>query len=246
MSEGNNPLDALTQTVAQWSEFWRSAAGSSGAMGEAWSKSVLPFVLARAAESRSGAGNELADAIERMAQGPRLADVMDFDRKLLSAFSAWSEMQRKLAAYNVIAGRPWMRAAELYRSTVSSAPGEAAEEEGWRDRLGAWNTVVNDELIRNQRSEDFLAAQKELLRAATEFRARQTEINETITKIVGLPTQRDFDDVTRQLTELRRELRALSRHVGPADAAPPASGPVTAERPQASAAHPETNGGDGQ
>jgi hypothetical protein len=246
MSEGNNPLDALTRTVAQWSEFWRSAAGSSGAMGEAWSKSVLPFVLARAAESRSGAGNELADAIERMAQGPRLADVMDFDRKLLSTFSAWSEMQRKLAAYNVIAGRPWMRAAELYRSTVSSAPGEAAEGEGWRDRLGAWNTVVNDELIRNQRSEDFLAAQKELLRAATEFRARQTEINETITKIVGLPTQRDFDDVTRQLTELRRELRALSRHVGPAAAAPPASGPVTAERPQASAAHPETNGGDGQ
>ncbi len=245
MSEGNNPLDALTQTVAQWSEFWRSAAGSSGAMGEAWSKSVLPFVLARAAESRSGAGNELADAIERMAQGPRLADVMDFDRKLLSAFSAWREMQRKLAAYNVIASRP-LRAAELYRSTVSSAPGEAAEGEGWRDRLGAWNTVVNDELIRNQRSEDFLAAQKELLRAATEFRARQTEINETITKIVGLPTQRDFDDVTRQLTELRRELRALSRHVGPADAAPPAPGPVTAERTQASAAHPETNGGDGQ
>jgi len=66
-------------------------------------------------------------------------------------------MQRKLAAYNVIAGRPWMRAAELYRSTVySSAPGEAAEEEGWRDRLGAWNTVANDELIRNQRSEEFL------------------------------------------------------------------------------------------
>src|SRR5258708_2900136 len=145
MSEGNNPLDALTQTVAQWSEFWRSAAGSSGAIGKAWSKSVLPFVLARAAESRFGAGNELADAIERMAQGPRLADVMDFDRKLLSAFSAWREMQRKLVAYNVIASRPWMRAAEVYRSTVSSAPDEAAEEEDWRDRLGAWNTVANDE-----------------------------------------------------------------------------------------------------
>src|SRR5258706_3854444 len=143
MSEGNSPLDALTQTVARWGEFWRSAAGSSDAMGEAWSKSVLPFVLARAAESRSGVGNELADAIERMAQGPRLADVMDFDRKLLSAFSAWREMQRKLVAYNVIAGRPSMRAAELYGSTVSPAPGEAAEEEGCRDRLGAWPPSPN-------------------------------------------------------------------------------------------------------
>jgi len=60
-----------------------------------------------------------------------------------------------------------------------------------------------------------------LLQAATEFRTRQTEISETVTKIMGLPTQSDFDDVTRQLTELRRELRALSRRVD--TAAPKAS-----------------------
>ena len=29
----------------------------------------------------------------------------------------------------------------------------------------------------------------------------------------GLPTRKDFDDVTRQLTELRREVRALARQV---------------------------------
>jgi hypothetical protein len=27
----------------------------------------------------------------------------------------------------------------------------------------------------------------------------------------GLPSRKDFDDVTRQLTELRREVRALGR-----------------------------------
>src|SRR5271154_5159574 len=81
MSDENKPADFL----AQWTETWRSIAGDSSAMSEAWSKSVLPFILARATESKSGmgAGNELAEAIERMAQGPRLADVVDFDRKLL-------------------------------------------------------------------------------------------------------------------------------------------------------------------
>ena len=29
----------------------------------------------------------------------------------------------------------------------------------------------------------------------------------------GLPSRKDFDDVTRQLTELRREVRALTRQV---------------------------------
>jgi len=29
----------------------------------------------------------------------------------------------------------------------------------------------------------------------------------------GLPSRKDFDEVTRQLTELRREVRALERQV---------------------------------
>jgi uncharacterized protein YhaN len=29
----------------------------------------------------------------------------------------------------------------------------------------------------------------------------------------GLPSRKDFDEVTRQLTELRREVRALNRQV---------------------------------
>src|SRR5271163_4683094 len=106
MSEGSEQLETLSQTVAKWAEFWQSAASSSSAMGETWSKSVLPFVLARAAENRSGAGN-------------------------------------------AVAARPWTRAAELYGSTLSSAPGERADEKGWREQLGTWNAIANDELIRN-------------------------------------------------------------------------------------------------
>ena len=211
------PADPLTQTMAQWTEFWRSMAGQFGQPGavwssEAWSKSMLPFIMARATENRSGAGNELGDAIERLAQGPRLADVVDFDRKLLGVFTAWRELQSKLAAYNVIAARPWVRAAEQYNA-ATGANKENAAGDGWRDRLNAWHVLANDELIRNQRADDFLAAQKDLLQAATEFRARQTEINETVAKVFGLPTQSDFDDVTRQLTELRREVRALARRL---------------------------------
>lgn len=212
--EADQRIDAIAQATAQWGEFWRAMAGASNQMGDAWSKSVLPFIVSRATENRSGAVNELGEAIERLAQGPRLADVIDFDRKLASVFTAWSEMQRKLAAYNVIAARPWMRAAEQY-----NAAGSAGQEagEGWRERIGAWNAIASDELIRNQRADDFLAAQKELLQAATEFRSRQTEINETLARIFGLPTQSDFDDVTRQLTELRREVRSLSRRVEAAE-----------------------------
>lgn len=236
MSDENKPADLL----AQWTETWRSMAGGSSDMGEAWSKSVLPFILARATESKSGmgAGNELADAIERMTQGPRLADVVDFDRRLLSTFSAWTEMQKKLAAYNAVASRPWMKAAEKYQSTAGPAD-KVVSSENWRSLLGSWTALANDELLANQRTDEFLGVQRELLQAATEFRARQIEVSETVSKIMGLPTQSDFDDVTRQLTELRRELRALSRRVDAAGVARSAPPPA---KPDASAAAPAGEG----
>jgi hypothetical protein len=232
MSDENKPADLL----AQWTETWRSMAGASTEMGEVWSKSVLPFILARATESKSGigAGNELADAIERMAQGPRLADVVDFDRKLLSTFSAWTEMQKKLAAYNAVASRPWMKAAEKYQPTAGAAD-KVVSNENWRSLLGSWTALANDELLANQRTDEFLRVQRELLQAATAFRARQIEVSETVSKIMGLPTQSDFDDVTRQLTELRREVRALTRRVDTAADAGRASAPSTKSDPPAAA-----------
>jgi len=208
---GANPFGPL---AAQWMDSWRAMAGAAAGISENWSNSMLPFIIKRAAERGFGAaaGNDLAEAIERMAGGPRLADVVDFDRKLANMAAAWSELQSKLAAYQVVASRPWMRAAQHYNEKKPTTGG-GHDSAGWREQLGAWNELANEELIANQRSEDFLLAQKQLLQAATEFRIRQSEIAETIAAAFGIPTQRDFDDVTRQLTELRRELRALERRI---------------------------------
>jgi hypothetical protein len=206
-----NPFGPI---AAQWMESWRAMASTGAGTSETWSNTMLPFIMKRAAESGFGtsAGNDLAEAIERMAKGPRLADVLDFDRKLANVAAAWSELQNKLAAYHVVASRPWTRAAEQF--SARHGPNDKAKDAGWREQLGAWNELANEELIANQRTEDFLVAQKHLLQAATEFRARQSDIADTIAAMLGIPTQRDFDDVTRQLTELRREVRALERRVG--------------------------------
>lgn len=214
MAEDSSAANPLGPLAAQWMDSWRAMTGSAAGISETWSSSMLPFIMKRAAESGLGmaAGNDLGEAIERMAKGPRLADVLDFDRKLANMTAAWGELQSKLAAYQVVASRPWMRTAQQYKMQTT----QAGESPGWREQLGAWNELANEELIANQRSEEFLVAQKQLLQAATEFRARQSEISDTIAAVLGIPTQRDFDELTRQITELRREMRALERRVGAA------------------------------
>jgi len=210
MTETSKATDAVADAIAQWSENWRKVVDFSADVGEAWSKSMLPFILTRAAEKRAGFGDELGDAIERLAQGPKLADVWDIDRKLMNAFVAWSRMRQKLIAYNAVASKPWMRALERFNNAAPDRDGQA-EAQSWRENFAAWSSVANEELIHNQRSEDFLRVQRELLQAGIEFRKSQTELSETVSTLFGLPTQGDFDEITRQLTELRREVRALAR-----------------------------------
>jgi hypothetical protein len=50
-----------------------------------------------------------------------------------------------------------------------------------------------------------------LLQAALQYRSRQNDVADAISALFDLPTRRDLDEVTRQLTELRREVRALKR-----------------------------------
>jgi len=68
-------------------------------------------------------GNEMSVAMEKMAQGPRLADVWDIDRKMALVFGAWIEMHQKLANYNAVAAPPWTEASKRFLEAIVGGNG---------------------------------------------------------------------------------------------------------------------------
>jgi hypothetical protein len=214
MSEKNEPNATLSEPAPQWADLWQSFSESSKQIAEAWSNSMAPFMLARLLEHPGGfaVGNEMSDAIEKMAQGPRLADVWDIDRKMALVFGAWMEMRQKLANYNAVAAAPWTEASKKFLEAMQTAGGSNSLP-NWRDAFAKWSEISNEELIRNQRGDGFLHAQKELLQSGLKLRSRQDDVAEAASAMFGMPGRKDFDEVTRQLTELRREVRALSHRV---------------------------------
>ena len=216
MSEKNEPDAAPAESAPHWADLWQSFSESSKKIAEAWSNSMAPFMLARLLEHPGGfaVGNEMSDAIEKMAQGPRLADVWDIDRKMALVFGAWMEMRQKLANYNAVAAAPWTEASKKFLEAMSAATaGGSNSPSNWREAFAKWSEISNDELIRNQRGDGFLRAQRELLQSGLKFRSRQDDVAEAASAMFGMPGRKDFDEVTRQLTELRREVRALSHKV---------------------------------
>ena len=109
---------------------------------------------------------------------------------------------------------PWTEASKRFFETMSCDRYQRAPAPDWREAFAKWSEISNEELIRNQRTDGFLQAQKELLQAGLQLRSRQDDVAEAASAMFGLPTRKDFDDVTRQLTELAsREVRALARQV---------------------------------
>jgi hypothetical protein len=156
----------------------------------------------------------MSEAIEKMAQGPRLADVWDIDRKMALVFGAWMDMRQKLASYNAVTAAPWTEATKRFMEAMSAATDHGNKPPpDWREAFGKWSEISNEELIRNQRGDSFLRAQKELLQSGLKLRGRQDDVGEAAAAMFGMPGRKDFDEVTRQLTELRREVRALSHQL---------------------------------
>ena len=213
MGDKSEPTPPSADPTAQWSEMWQTFAESSKQMADAWSGSMGPFMLGRLMEKPAGftAGNEMSEAIEKMAQGPRLADVWDIDRKMALVFGAWIEMRQKLSVYNAVTSAPWNDVSKRFVDAMFAMTSEGKSVPNWREAFAKWSEISNEELIRNQRTDSFLQAQKELLQAGLKLRNRQDDVAEAASAMFGLLSRKDFDDVTRQLTELRREVRALGR-----------------------------------
>ena len=129
------------------------------------------------------------------------------------AFGAWIEMRQRLARYNAVAAAPWPEASKRFYETMSATASDGSPQPEWREAFAKWSEISNEELIRNQRTDGFLQAQKELLQAGLKLRSRQDDVAEAASAMLGLPARKDVDGVTRQLTELRREVRTLARQI---------------------------------
>nr|WP_234888448.1 poly(R)-hydroxyalkanoic acid synthase subunit PhaE [Sinorhizobium meliloti] len=135
----------------------------------------------------------------------------NLDRQVYALMAAWMDVGPRMAAYHAIASMPWNRAYKRYSATLADTKEEDAKGSDWRKAFEAWRAIADEELISNFRSQDFLVAQRELLRAALDLRTRQQEMADSVGKLFGVPSQQDFDELTRQMTELRRELRASTK-----------------------------------
>jgi hypothetical protein len=109
--------------------------------------------------------------------------------------------------------------------------------------LDHWLAVANEELTRTQRTDEFLDAQRKLLRAGVDYRLKERELVEIWCETHSIPTRTEVDDLHRTVHELRRQVRALTKGRGAATSSREggdARTKKTAERKPAAKTAPKT------
>jgi polyhydroxyalkanoate synthase subunit PhaE len=213
----------LASANEAFTRLWKSALGISQSFTRSMQQGKQPDPLAAELVSRlfdprawfSSLGG-MDEALQRMAEGPRLADLWDTERKLLNVFNAWTALRRRSTEHNTVMLEAWTRAAGAFAKTLNEKAERKETLGSWREVLALWVETANIALLETQRSEKYLESQREILKASTDLRLAQQELAAFYSEMFGYPSRAELDDVHRTVTELRRELRALQR----ADRAP--------------------------
>lgn len=231
-------------------ELWSAAAAMSGEVAGKLAADPLPVlgemetsavVLGRITDPRqwlSGTG-EMDSIVSRMAEGPRLADLWDVERRFAQVAQAWMLVRRRQLEHEAIVLQGWMQAGRRFMEEWAGKHGAEARAPDTKATLALWTEVANRQLLDMQRSEPFLQTQRNTIRATADLRLAQQDLVEHFGKQYGFPTRTELDDVHRTVTTLRRELRAVQRALrgrtapdGVLPVAPPTPPQALTARPQ--------------
>jgi poly[(R)-3-hydroxyalkanoate] polymerase subunit PhaE len=209
---------AMTQANEAFRRMWSSAAELSQTFARNVQQGKEPDPLVSGLLGRIFdpsawfAGADGMDAaLNRLAQGPRLADMWNTERQMLAVFNAWTALRRRSLEHNTVMLEAWMQAAGAFAKLLNERAERQEALGSWRELLALWVETANTVLLETQRSEAYLNSQRELLKASTDLRLAQQEVAEFYSQMFGYPTRAEIDDVHKALTELRREVRALER-----------------------------------
>jgi polyhydroxyalkanoate synthase subunit PhaE len=221
MSEKQSPLSGFPG-LELLSTAWLSALSPAGAGGG--NPAELATRLLDPRQWLGVGGAALEQPFETVLGLPRLADVPELDRKLVTLMKAWTNVAQRGAEYGAVVSQVWVSAYADFVQALQASAAEGRPARSGRELLDRWTATVNERLLRAQRSDQFLEAQRRLLDAMLTSRAAERELVEIGAKAADMPTRAEIDDVHKALHAVKRELRALQRRFDEAAAAGGADG----------------------
>ncbi|MEM1317801.1 MAG: poly(R)-hydroxyalkanoic acid synthase subunit PhaE [Pseudomonadota bacterium] len=231
---GDDLVDTWRELMAAWMPGYQDGSGAApirsdtiwnGKGGDFFSQMMNPMAMTMPAFSQMDmskaapftmdawanfAPEQLRDILDSVAQGPRFADLAAPWMDAAQTSREWLDYQRAAMEFANVLRNAWGRAYATYAQDWSLDDLKTGDVDG---ALQAWLKVANAELLSTQRTSEYLDAQKNLLRAGLDVKARMNEAAEQWAEAWQMPTRSEVDDMAKQLHDLRSTVRRLKREM---------------------------------
>lgn len=210
------PKDPMTQGYEAWQDFvkaWAPGWDPAAMMAAANQKNMdhqkeAFFALFDPSNWMTQAPEQLKKILQSVAQAPQLADMV---MPQADAADHWQEVldfQNATSAFAGVMQEAWQRAYKKYSENNSV---EDLKSGKVQEALTAWVKTANEELLDAQSTQEFMTAQSDMIKASSALQKRQSKMAEKWAGAYQMPTRSEVDDLTKMVTELKREVRKLKR-----------------------------------
>ncbi|MBX2810078.1 MAG: hypothetical protein KTR20_15775 [Cellvibrionaceae bacterium] len=152
-------------------------------------------------------GDNFDLGIHKLSEGPFFSGITDMDQRLAQVGDSWMELFKQSKDYHAIVFDRWTQAYSHYIDELKRLQKNQKQALSPKQLIDLWANIANKELLKLHRSDDFLNAQRAVIRASMQYRLHEKSIAEVICEAMHIPTRDEVDDLHKTVTELRRELR---------------------------------------
>jgi polyhydroxyalkanoate synthesis regulator phasin len=202
-------FEAWQDFVKAWAPGWDPAAAmATGAASMMNNGRDAMFSLFDPSTWMAQSPDQLKTILQNIANAPQFADLVMPQGDMATAWQETVDFQEATADFAKIMHEAWLRSYTEYSKAFSLDDLKSGKATA---ALDAWLKVANKELLDTQASKAFMDAQKKLMGTATRLKKRQAEAAAKWAEAYQMPTRAEIDDLTKTVTELRREVRELKR-----------------------------------
>jgi hypothetical protein len=137
------------------------------------------------------------------------ADLWQAESDAITASRQWLAYIAALERYRAAMSTGWINAFERFAAELAKEREAGEGLPPWEVIQSRWQAAADAELAAAQRSEAFLAAQRDLIRARLDCSALLAKRIEGLSELLGLPTRAELDALHQKMHRLGRDMRAL-------------------------------------
>lgn len=150
----------------------------------------------------------------KLSEKPFVSGISDIEERLAYVNDSWQNLLKENQQYHGVVINSWVTAYNKFLETVKAQQADDSEKVfSPRELINLWTSIANEELMSLHRSERFLSAQKEMIKASMEYRLHEKNVAEVFCETYHIPTRAEVDELHQSVTELKRELRKTKQRL---------------------------------